>query len=503
MQGSYKMSSMRSLCIIALLIFLTFTGISCTRLNTGSQEESQRVALEFVKQEATFQFDGIHETLRVTNTTAMGDGWKFIIDFDSRHGGYGNRTGQVLAEVITHHTAEVTVQAGKVTQAIMDGQWDMINQRIDVEIKLAPIDEVRVYTMKSNPPQIGVYIKGGLSDGCTTFRDIETTREGNTVNIKVTVQRPKGVDCPAIYTWFEKDVNLGTDFAFGTTYTLNVNNYRTTFDGTLMKYEGFAIYLTRDDIPPEKMEMLSHVDIADQPIISIQDIITYNAQTHEIKLTDQAFERISQLEVPVRGKSFLVCVDRAPIYWGAFWTPISSMAFAGVTIWKPLGPQEIKVITLQLGYPSSSYYGGEDPRNNTAILQSLEQSGKLINRLSITSIEKLPHSFKGYELYSWLESGQWHFTLISGTNRTKTMEEITSGEDYISETGWVKIHVVGVDAIKDVLSLVPQNESVCWCDELHVGQATDTDLQLLPEQIVDTIKELAEQCGLDFVVTFQ
>ena len=45
--------------------------------------------------------------------------------------------------------------------AIMDGQWDMINQRIDLEIKLAPIDEVRVYTMKSNPPQIGVYIKGG------------------------------------------------------------------------------------------------------------------------------------------------------------------------------------------------------------------------------------------------------------------------------------------------------------------------------------------------------
>ena len=107
-----------------------------------------------------------------------------------------------------------------------------------------------------------------------------------------------------------------------------------------MKGEGFAIYLTRDDIPPEKMEMLSHVEIADQPIISIQDIITYNAQTHEIKLTDAAFERISRLEVPVRGKSFLVCVDKAPVYWGAFWTPISSISFDGVTIWKPLGPQE-------------------------------------------------------------------------------------------------------------------------------------------------------------------
>jgi hypothetical protein len=495
------MSSMRAICIMASLIVLAFTGMSCTGSNTGSQEQSRRVAFEFVKQEATYRFDGIPETLKVTGTTSAGSGWKYTVAFDSRHAGYGNRTGQVLAEVITHHTAEVTVEGGKVTRAVMDGQWDMINQRFDVEIKLAPIDEVRVYTMESNPPQIGVYIKGGLSDGCTTFQDIETSREGTTVSIKVTVQRPRGAVCPAIYTWFEKNVNLGTDFAFGTTYTLSVNDYRTTFDGTLMKYEGFAIYPTRDNIPPDKMEMLSHGDIADEPIISIQDVITYNAQTHEIKLTDQAFDRISRLEVPVRGKSFLVCVDRAPIYWGAFWTPISSVSFDGITIWQPFGPRELKVITLEPGYPSSSFYRGEDPRNNPAILRSLEQSGKLVDKLSIAEVDRLPHSFKGYELYSWLEDGQWHFTLISGTNRTKTMEEIKSGEDYISETGWVNIHVVGVDAIKEVLSLVPQNEPVCWCDELHVGQTGETDLRLPPEQIVNTIKEYSEQRGLDLTGT--
>jgi len=269
------------------------------------------------------------------------------------------------------------------------------------------------------------------------------------------------------------------------------------------KAEGFAIYLTRDDIPPSNMEALSHVEIAEQPIISIQDILAYNAQTHEMKLTDDAFERISQLEVPVRGKSFLVCVDKAPMYWGAFWTPISSMSFDGVTIWKPLSSEEPKIITLQLGYPSSSFYGGEDPRNNAEVMKSLEQAGKLINKLSITAIEKLPQSSKGYELYSWEQDNQWHFTLITGTNRTKTMEEITSGDDYISETGWVKIHVTGVDEIKHILSRLPQGESVLWCDELHIGQTTDTDLQLPPENITDAIKEYAEQCGLDFVATVQ
>jgi hypothetical protein len=222
-------------CLSMLLVSLTLTGIACSQPLVGSQEGSRKIALEFMQLEATYRFDGIPDTLKLTPTTSVAEGWRFTVQFDSRHAGYGNRTGQALTEVITSHIAEVTVQAGQVTSAIMDGQWDMINQRIDIETKLAPIDEVRVYTMKSNPPQIGVYIKGGLPDGCTVFHNIETTREGSTVNIKVTVQRPRGIDCPAIYTNFEKDVNLGIDFTFGTTYTLNVNDYTTTFEGTLIK----------------------------------------------------------------------------------------------------------------------------------------------------------------------------------------------------------------------------------------------------------------------------
>ena len=267
------------------------------------------------------------------------------------------------------------------------------------------------------------------------------------------------------------------------------------------KGEGFAIYLTKQDIPPAQMEALSHIKLADQPIISVEDVITYNAQTHEIKLTDEAFERISQLDVSTGGKSFIVCVDKAPIYWGAFWAPWSSMSFDGVTIWMPPIFEELNVIRLELGYPSSELYTGEDLRSNPVVIESLEQAGKLINKPSITSIEKLPRSFKGYELYSWEEEGQWHFTLITGTNRIKTIEEITSKGDFISETGWVKIQVVGADAIKDVLSRLPEGQSVFWCDELHIGQSTETDLQLPPEQIADAIEEYAEQCGLDFVVT--
>jgi len=268
------------------------------------------------------------------------------------------------------------------------------------------------------------------------------------------------------------------------------------------KGEGFAIYLTKGDISPVQMPALSHVDTADQPVIAMNDIITYNAQTHELKLTTSAYEDISQLDVPVRGKSFVVCVDRKPVYWGAFWTPISSISFDGVTIWKPLSLGEPHIINLELGYPSPSFYGGEDPRNNPEVMESLEQAGKLITKLSITAVSELPHSMKGYELYSWSEDSQWHFTLITGTNRNKTLEEITSNEDFISEAGWVQIHVVGVDAIETVLSKLPQNEEVFWLARLRSEQTPQdvVNITLPTGSIIDTIKEYAGRCGLDFLV---
>ena len=178
-------------------------------------------------------------------------------------------------------------------------------------------------------------------------------------------------------------------------------------------HEGLAVYLTKGDIPPAQMPALSHVDIAEQPVIEMNDIIAYNAKTHEITLTANAFDRISGLEVSVRGKSFVVCVDRKLIYWGAFWTPISSISFDGVSIWKPLSSQDLKVIKLELGYPSPSFYGCEDPRNNAEAMESLEQAGKLINMPSATTVDKLSHSMKGYELYSWPADSQWHFTVLN------------------------------------------------------------------------------------------
>jgi len=113
----------------------------------------------------------------------------------------------------------------------------------------------------------------------------------------------------------------------------------------------------------------------------------------------------------------------------------------------------------------------------------------------------LPHSMKGYELYSWQEKGQWQFTLITGTNRNKGLEEIVSGENEVTEDGWIRIHTVGVDEIKNVLRRLPENEFVFWSEGQWViepTQPTDINLAYKTEEIVNEIKEHAKQCGLNF-----
>jgi len=285
-------------------------------------------------------------------------------------------------------------------------------------------------------------------------------------------------------------------FLFMVTFLVGTSVF--TAGCSIKKGEGFAIYLTEDDVLPAQMRVLSHVNLAAEPFIALKDVISYNQQTHELKLTPEAYEKIVELDVPVRGKSFLVCVDRAIIYFGAFWTPVSSISFDGVTIWKPFSKDDKEIVTLELGYPAESFYGGKDPRNDEKILASFREAGKLIDRLNVEDIKALPASMKGYELYSWTEGNDWWFTLITGTNRNKTVEEITAGDNYISETGWNKITVAGVDAIETILDKLPDNESVSWLDEGRMGvSASPTNLTLPDETIVHRIEEFAREHNID------
>ena len=122
--------------IIAVAVLALYNQLSCpieepsTVANGVSEEESLNISQQFLKNSPTYKFDGIEDTLKHEETLTLRCPycWQFIFTFDSRQTGYGNRTGQMLAQVITHHTARITVEQGEVTYAVLDSKWDMLQQ---------------------------------------------------------------------------------------------------------------------------------------------------------------------------------------------------------------------------------------------------------------------------------------------------------------------------------------------------------------------------------------
>jgi len=65
-----------------------------------------------------------------------------VLSFESSHAGYGDRTGEVLAQVVTTHVATVKVVNGEVVQAIIDETWDELKQRETGTVDDVPCDPI-------------------------------------------------------------------------------------------------------------------------------------------------------------------------------------------------------------------------------------------------------------------------------------------------------------------------------------------------------------------------
>jgi hypothetical protein len=140
--------------------------------------------------------------------------------------------------------------------------------------------------------------------------------------------------------------------------------------------EGFAIYLTRDDIPITQMDALSHVELAEEPLISAIDITAYDWETHEIYLSDTGKEKLQDFEVPIKGKAFLVCINKAPVYWGAFYNSLSSYYPFGTPVIN-MYPWNGNALTIEWDKISGDTTEPADPRNAAEIFASLQKWGKL------------------------------------------------------------------------------------------------------------------------------
>jgi len=99
-------------------------------LQKMSEQMAGVVAWDYMEASPTWMFDGIEGTLEQVEARKDESpySWTFVFEFESAHAGYGNRAGQVLAQVVTPHQAVISVGAMEVTSAVMDEKWNMMTQ---------------------------------------------------------------------------------------------------------------------------------------------------------------------------------------------------------------------------------------------------------------------------------------------------------------------------------------------------------------------------------------
>ncbi len=108
--------------------------------------ETDEMAIEFIKNSPTFTFDGVPGSIEVVDVMAAESypvQYFITVAFECSHAGYGDRTGQALAQVITRHVMRITISDDQVRSAVIDGVWDELNQREKVVSDLLPPEEAR------------------------------------------------------------------------------------------------------------------------------------------------------------------------------------------------------------------------------------------------------------------------------------------------------------------------------------------------------------------------
>jgi hypothetical protein len=96
------------------------------------EEAIMGLAREFVLSSPTFAFDGMEDTLKIGAVIVLEsypEQYALEARFTSSHGGFGDRTDQIVTQVLTPHVMEIIVSEGVVISAVTDGQWDELNNQ--------------------------------------------------------------------------------------------------------------------------------------------------------------------------------------------------------------------------------------------------------------------------------------------------------------------------------------------------------------------------------------
>lgn len=117
--------------------------------------------------------------------------------------------------------------------------------------------------------------------------------------------------------------------------------------------------------------------ILDGNIVNYNEIVGYDSTKHIFLLSETAGERIRGENYPVNPTRFAIAVDGNLVYIANFIPGYSSMSCNECITVEPYSYDN--KYRVELGYPSSGFYSGIDPRNDDRIILRLKRDNKLID----------------------------------------------------------------------------------------------------------------------------
>ncbi len=111
-------------------------------------------------------------------------------------------------------------------------------------------------------------------------------------------------------------------------------------------------------------------------LVEYNEILGYDSSKHVFSITNDAGERIRKQDYPTTPTPFAIVVDGELIYIANFIPGYSSASCYECISVEPYSYSN--KYRVELGYPSSSFYTGSDPRNDFRIISRFEKDKKLI-----------------------------------------------------------------------------------------------------------------------------
>jgi hypothetical protein len=122
--------------------------------------------------------------------------------------------------------------------------------------------------------------------------------------------------------------------------------------------------------------------------------------------------------------------------------------------------------------------------NFVSCSRETQQQPLTVNKINLDSIS-FSNSMKGWELYSWPNGNDWNYSILLGTNRTKSYLEVTTNQ----------IVVLGKDSLKMLLDKFPAGEYLFWAGKGWLGSSWSGQYGSLGLPDNSIVSEIQDYCN--------